>query len=547
MKKLLLIITLTLIFAGCTQNFNSTKPTNGSLETDSTGNFQLLISDVAPVDFDDFERIVVNLSYAEVRGVEEVRVDVNKSVDLRQVQGERAIPVAYANLPPGEYERVILHVRNVHAVLVNNESELADMSAGNLQINKPFEIEANKTTRFVFDVRPVQLATEDLEPLDSYRIFPNGGNSGVIGEHLNESEVEIVNNTGDTGGQAVESIPFLTHMQIKDPQVASEYGIPGYVEITSDEDVEKLEVGRGDKANVTFNLHFVSYGNLSEVKVELGTDEGVSIEQRYVVLDEESNVVERRVLDVNQLVNYNKSMVYLKDNQTVPVTATVSIPDLPKRISPSEFPLGSVGISSEVPVISHVNIDVIINASATSGLDLANLTSEEVIDFALRYDEFGEKYRHWEFNVTEKRLVERDGKEMLYVDLWAHKGEWEHVIQVWFYLNENGELVDQHVYPYVKTTHPRGVSPQEREEMLSLALNDSEVREVIAGKDYNVSRMVKFVNPFTDEEKFKEMYVKINNSPLSYVITIKENIVSIENTTCPSGEGFCYGAGPSIR
>lgn len=182
-----------------------------------------------------------------------------------------------------------------------------------------------------------------------------------------------------------------------------------------------------------------------------------------------------------------------------------------------------------------------------TSLDLANLTSEEVIGFALRDDEFGEKYRHWEFNVTEKRLVERDSKEMLYVDLWAHKGEWEHVIQVWFYLNEDGELVDQHVYPYIKTTHPRGVSPQEREEMLSLALNDSEVREVIAGKDYNVSRMVKFVNPFTDEEKYKEMYVKINNSPLSYVITIKENIVSIENTTCPSGEGFCYGAGPSIR
>lgn len=153
---------------------------------------------------------------------------------------------------------------------------------------------------------------------------------------------------------------------------------------------------------------------------------------------------------------------------------------------------------------------------------------------------------NWKFNVTGKNLVERDGKEMLYVNMWAYRGHWEQVNHVWFYLNENGEIKDLEIYPYIKTTHPAGVSPEEREEMLSLAMNDSEVRDAIAGREYNIWQMIKYVNPFTGEEKSRQIYIKINNSPLTYIINIKGSNVSIENTTCPSGEGFCFGVNPTI-
>ncbi len=130
---------------------------------------------------------------------------------------------------------------------------------------------------------------------------------------------------------------------------------------------------------------------------------------------------------------------------------------------------------------------------------------------------------------------------MLYVDMWVYRGEWEQVNHVWFYLNEKGELVDLQIYPYIKTTIPVAVSPEEREEMLSIALNDSKVKAAIAEKKYSVWLMVKYVNPFTEKEKFEQIYIKINDSPLTYVISIKGSNVSIENTTCPSGKGFCFG------
>jgi len=158
-------------------------------------------------------------------------------------------------------------------------------------------------------------------------------------------------------------IPYLTSVEIRNPEIALKYGIVGYVEISlaPDAPMSQIEIERGGEASITLLLHFVSHDpKVTEIQVNIdpNSGEGLVIEQSYVVKDTKGNIIERGVVNVNKFVSYNPSgSVTIKADQTLPVTLTIRIPtDFPSSIS--SFPLGAVGITANVPVLSDVNVMV---------------------------------------------------------------------------------------------------------------------------------------------------------------------------------------------
>ena len=89
---------------------------------------------------------------------------------------------------------------------------------------------------------------------------------------------------------------------------------------------------------------------------------------------------------------------------------------------------------------------------------------------------------------------------------------------------------------------PSPLSSEERERVLNLVFNNSEVKKIVAGRGFEIWQMSKFVNPFTGKERGIEIYLSINDSKETYVISLKDNNVSIINTTCIFGEkkGWCF-------
>ncbi len=153
------------------------------------------------------------------------------------------------------------------------------------------------------------------------------------------------------------SIPVITHIEIRNPDIAAKYGIPGYLEILPAASSESLYIGRGGEANTTILLHFVSYtGELTEIEVSIDTEDTPSVSVCYGILDAEGNVIAKGVIRVNQLVSYSPSgNVVVKAGETLPVTMTIRVPaDLPERISYSWIPLEAVEIRTDVPLISEI-------------------------------------------------------------------------------------------------------------------------------------------------------------------------------------------------
>lgn len=147
-------------------------------------------------------------------------------------------------------------------------------------------------------------------------------------------------------------IPSLTPLEIRNPEIAPKYGIVGYVEITLvPGSPESLSIGRGEEANITILLRFVSHVpeiTETQVKIDPKSREGLMIEQCYAT----------GVVSINKLVSYNQSgIVALKAGQTLPVTLTIRIPiDFPSGVS--SFPLGAVGITANAPIIDDVQVKV---------------------------------------------------------------------------------------------------------------------------------------------------------------------------------------------
>ena len=135
-------------------------------------------------------------------------------------------------------------------------------------------------------------------------------------------------------------IPFLTSMEIRNPEIALQYGVTGYLEITYPSDSPSLlAVHRGGEINIDILLHFVSYTpevTEAQVTIDPKSPWGPTIEQGDVIF--------------NELVSYNPSgNITIKAGETIPVIMTIRIPeDLPSYIN--SIPLGGMGIQSNITI-----------------------------------------------------------------------------------------------------------------------------------------------------------------------------------------------------
>lgn len=185
------ILFLAVTVSGCTQT--SVAPQQGS------GSFELLISD-QPTQIDNFD--YVNTTFSEVRVYESgnstnssenftsIQLEDRPTVDLTQVKGDRAISIIQDELDAGNYSAVHLQVSDVQASM-DNESATVVVPSERLKINKPFEISANSTTEFVFDINVVKRGQSG-----SYNLLPVISESGVAGQDV---EVERVSRNQESG------------------------------------------------------------------------------------------------------------------------------------------------------------------------------------------------------------------------------------------------------------------------------------------------------------------------------------------------------------
>ena len=212
MKKIFLVLALVVLAAGCVEQIIPTTTTTTTVPTTTTttiattttttipvatttipetttttlpvvtGSLVLLISD-AQANISDFDSLKVNLSSARIfpeNGFEEF--DVNKTIDLTQIVGENAISVLQIELAEGTYAKIELYAEVTEAT-VNGSSANVTIPSEKLQIVKPFNITANETTKFVFDIEVVKKGQTD-----EYNLLPVIAKSGVVGVDIEEIE-----------------------------------------------------------------------------------------------------------------------------------------------------------------------------------------------------------------------------------------------------------------------------------------------------------------------------------------------------------------------
>lgn len=153
---------------------------------EETGDLDLLVSD-APADIADFESLIVGFSKARIfqsgepGGFEEFELN-ETSVDLTKLVGDQAVSVLDADLAAGTYTKVELYVSDANGT-VNGTGADVMVPSDRLQMVKPFEIRADETTKYVFDINVVKRGQE-ME----YNLLPVISGSGTVGEDIPEQD-----------------------------------------------------------------------------------------------------------------------------------------------------------------------------------------------------------------------------------------------------------------------------------------------------------------------------------------------------------------------
>lgn len=197
MKKvlnLLIIGFMAFSLAACTtvtQQDKDIDPNENQDEVDSS--FRLLVSDL-PADIADFEYLNIPILktriFSVVNGSESfVEADINFTVDLTQLIGAASIEVLEIDLEPGSYTKIELFVDqpNIKSVMVSGDKAEVFVPSGKLMIDNDFDIVEGEQITFVFDINIVKKGQKA-----EYNLTPVISESGVLGEDLDESEVEEV-------------------------------------------------------------------------------------------------------------------------------------------------------------------------------------------------------------------------------------------------------------------------------------------------------------------------------------------------------------------
>ena len=128
---------------------------------------------------------------------------------------------------------------------------------------------------------------------------------------------------------------YLTDTEIRNPEIASQYGITGYLEIIHPSDSPSpLFVDRGGEVNITILLHFVSYSpEVTEAQLNIDANPKTGGE-----------AIGGGGVFFNDIVSYNPSgNISIKAGDTIPVTMSFRIPE---NLSSSieALPLCAMGI-----------------------------------------------------------------------------------------------------------------------------------------------------------------------------------------------------------
>jgi Cys-rich repeat protein len=149
-------------------------------EDKGTGKLEVLVSD-APADIGDFDSVEVHFSRVRIfKGQKPLDFEIDESVDLTQVLEDQAKQILEEHLEAGVYHKIELHVDSVEAK-VNDSEAVVSVPSNKLMITKNFEVIAEETTEFVFDINVVRKGHE-LE----YNLLPVISESGVVGEDIDE-------------------------------------------------------------------------------------------------------------------------------------------------------------------------------------------------------------------------------------------------------------------------------------------------------------------------------------------------------------------------
>lgn len=117
------------------------------------------------------------------------------TVDLTQVLEEDAMPVFDGELAEGRYEKLELNVASA-AGTVDGEAVAVKLPSEKLQITKPFEVRADETVSFVFDINVVKRG-----PNNGYILKPVISGSGVAGRDVEVNEVGEGRDDEDDGDE----------------------------------------------------------------------------------------------------------------------------------------------------------------------------------------------------------------------------------------------------------------------------------------------------------------------------------------------------------
>jgi hypothetical protein len=146
-------------------------------------------------------------------------------------------------------------------------------------------------------------------------------------------------------------IVSLGDEEIKNPEIALAEGITGYIEITTVDTPEYLEIEAGSERTVYFSIKYISYSvKHPEVTVYLNSPLGLIVEK---TLPDKSRFV------LNDYVSYDteKSSLIIKDGESVVIPVIISIPKETPSIS---IPLAGLGIHSDISIIDSVEVELVV-------------------------------------------------------------------------------------------------------------------------------------------------------------------------------------------
>lgn len=133
----------------------------------------------------------------------------NRTVDLTELRGANATHLGNLTVPGGKYDAVVVHVGTINATLQDGTQVRVKLPSDTLKLNKGFEMGANQSVDFVFDITVRKAGNSGKYVLQP--VISQSGTSvpihdvdheghGKASEHENGKNSEHDNKSADNGG-----------------------------------------------------------------------------------------------------------------------------------------------------------------------------------------------------------------------------------------------------------------------------------------------------------------------------------------------------------